>query len=101
MTEETSSSAMAPDSHARQQALLEFAVSQSSAVFYIAELHGVAPVRFISANIETITGHKPEAFLAQADYGDRLVHPEDLENYTAQIASLSSSLVEATRRFQL
>ena len=59
MTEETSNNAMTPASRARQQALLEFAVSQSSAVFYIAELTGDTPTRFISANIETITGHSP------------------------------------------
>ena len=88
MTEETSNSAMAPASRARQQALLEFAVSQSSAVFYIAELGGDTPIRFISANIETITGHKPEDFLADADYGFRHIHPDDLEAYRERIASL-------------
>ena len=89
MTEETSNTAMAPASRARQQALLEFAVSQSSAVFYIAELTGDTPTRFISANVETITGHKPEDFLAEADYGFRHIHPDDLEAYKQRITDLA------------
>ena len=89
MTEETSNSAIAPASRSRQQALLEFAVSQSSAVFYIAELSGDTPIRFISANIETITGHRPDDFLAEADYGYRHIHPDDLGPYKQRIADLA------------
>ncbi|MGI9414227.1 MAG: hybrid sensor histidine kinase/response regulator [Hyphomicrobiales bacterium] len=77
-----------PASRAQQQALLEFAVAQSSVVFYIAELDGDTATKFISSNIETITGHKPEGFLADADYGFRHIHPEDLDAYKEGIASL-------------
>ena len=73
----------APDE--RRQALLEFVVAQSSVVFYIAELEGDTPIRFISSNVETITGHKPADFLADPNYGYRHIHPDDLSGYRARI----------------
>lgn len=65
----------------RQQALLDFAVLQSPAVFYIAALDGDMPIRFISANVEALTGHKVSAFLEDPKYGRRFIHPEDLPAY--------------------
>jgi PAS domain-containing protein len=64
-----------------QRATLDFAVSHSPAIFYVAELAGKQPVRFISANVETITGHKVSAFIADANYGRDFIHPEDLPGY--------------------
>ncbi len=72
----------------RQQALLEFVVAQSSVVFYIADLEGDTPIRFIGSNVETITGHKPEDFLADPNYGYSHIHPDDLEDYRAHIKEL-------------
>ena len=42
----------------KQDALLDYAISHSPAIFYIAELHGDRKVTFISPNIENITGHR-------------------------------------------
>ena len=72
----------------RQQALLEFVVAQSSVVFYIASIEGDTPVRFISPNVETITGHKPADFLADPNYGYRHIHPDDREAYNNEINRL-------------
>ena len=79
----------APDE--RRQALLEFVVAQSSVVFYIAELEGDTPIRFISSNVETITGHKPADFLADPNYGYRHIHPDDLSGYRARIEELKQT----------
>jgi PAS domain S-box-containing protein len=81
MPEHTSDHAITPASEAQQRALLDFAVSQSSAIFYIADLAGDKPVRFISSNVQAITGHKPSAFLQESKYGYRHIHPEDLAGY--------------------
>jgi PAS domain S-box-containing protein len=64
-----------------QRAMLDFAVSHSPAIFYVAELGGKQPIRFISANVEAITGHKVPDFLADANYGRDFIHPEDLPGY--------------------
>jgi PAS domain S-box-containing protein len=75
-------------SNSRRQALLEFAVSQSSAIFYVADLTGERPIRFISSNVEAITGHKPSAFLWEARYGYRHIHPDDLPGYELGLKTL-------------
>jgi len=72
---------IAPVSDAQQRALLEFAVAQSSSVFYIASLSGDTPIRFISSNVETITGHKPSDFLQEANFGYHHIHPDDISGY--------------------
>jgi PAS domain S-box-containing protein len=65
----------------QQQMLLDFAVSHSPAIFYIAELESGLPSKFISSNVETITGHSAASFLTIPGYGRRFVHPDDLPGY--------------------
>lgn len=72
----------------RHQALVDFAVSHSRVIFYIAELGGDKPVSFISSNVETITGHKVSAFYEDRRYGRRFIHPDDVEHYNREIARL-------------
>ena len=85
----------------QQQAILDFAVSQSTAVFYVADFSGERPARFISSNVETITGHDPAAFLAEAAYGRRFIHPDDLETYNQGLDSLVERSSQTTEyRFQ-
>ncbi len=74
-----------------QDALLDYAVRHSPAVFYIAALEGERPVRFISDNIEQVTGHPATAFLADAGFGRRLMHPDDRAAYTATVEHLADS----------
>lgn len=76
------------DATRRRQTLVDFAVSHSRVIFYIAELHGDKPVSFISDNVETITGHKVAEFHADRRYGRRFIHPDDLDRYTAEMARL-------------
>ena len=68
--------------------LLSLAVAQSPTVFYVASLDGAQPIRFISPNIERLTGHPAEAFLGDPGYGRRFIHPEDIEGYRHQLARL-------------
>lgn len=72
----------------RHQALVDFAVSHSRVIFYIAELHGDKPVSFISDNVETITGHKVADFHGDRRYGRRFIHADDLDRYAAEMARL-------------
>ncbi len=72
----------------RQETLLDFAVSQSPAVFYIAALGGERPVRFISANVEALTGHAASAFLEEPRYGRGHIHPDDLPGYDRALDQL-------------
>ena len=73
-------------------ALLDYAVSHSPAIFYVAEYRDDRWVTFfISPNVETITGHKPAAFIDETGFGLSLVHPEDLDSYLEVIASLATS----------
>ena len=71
-------------------ALLDFAASQSPSIFYIGNLAGNASARFISANIEPITGHKQEAFLEQNGFGISQIHPDDREPYLDALAELET-----------
>jgi PAS domain S-box-containing protein len=68
-------------SGAQERALLDFAASHSSVIYYIADLKGIRPVRFVSSNVEAITGHKPAAFLGEARYGLSQIHPDDVPGY--------------------
>lgn len=69
--------------------LLEFAVQQSSVIYYIADFSGNCPVRFISSNVEIITGHKPEDFLRDAKFGRHHLHQDDIDGYINGIGSLA------------
>jgi len=72
-------------------ALLDYAVRHSPAVFYIADLKGQRPVRFISDNVEQMTGHPPADFLASAGFGRDRLHPEDRARYEATVQRLPDS----------
>ena len=79
------------DAARRHQTLVDFAVSHSRVIFYIAELGGDKPVSFISRNIETITGHKVSSFHEDSRYGRRFIHPDDLDHYAREIARLGEA----------
>ncbi|MGI9419160.1 MAG: PAS-domain containing protein [Geminicoccaceae bacterium] len=79
------------------QALLDFAVGQSPAIFYVSDTDGENPVRFISPNVEAITGHKPDAFLKDPNYRRRLIHPDDrpgLSEIQAQLGKHGTQKLE-------
>ena len=64
-----------------RRALLDFAVSQTSTVFYIADIGTGRRTRFISDNVEWLTGHPASAFTDQPGYGTALLHPDDRPAY--------------------
>ena len=86
-------------SPSQQQALLDFAASQTSVIFYIADLTGASPLRFISTNVEAMTGHAVRSFLREADYGRRQIHPDDLPDYERCIEAVKEHGV-ATQEYR-
>lgn len=74
-----------------RRALLDFAVNQSSTIFYIAEPQGQRRTRFISDNIEWLTGHTAEAFTRQPGYGVSLIHPDDRQAYFDAMSRLPAT----------
>ncbi len=70
--------------------ILDFAVSRSPAIFYVADWDEVPYVTFISSNVETITGHSVSAFLDDQDFGRGLLHPDDREAYLRAVRSLKT-----------
>jgi len=86
---------------ARERALLDFAVAHSPTTFYIADAFGDQAVNFISANVETNTGFRPEHFVGQSDFGRSRLHPDDRQTYAASRDRLSTDgRVTRTYRFQ-
>jgi PAS domain S-box-containing protein len=85
--------------NAAQHLLLDFAVSHSPAIFYVADLEGKRPVRFISSNVESITGHKAAAFLEEPGYGRRHIHPEDVAACDRSIGELRAH-GQSTREYR-
>ncbi|MDD9917020.1 MAG: PAS domain-containing protein, partial [Rhodospirillaceae bacterium] len=72
------------------QSLLDYAVSNSPVIFYIAEVGGLQPLKFISSNIEAITGHDPEMFLNTVGARRNLIHPEDLPAFREAVNDLKA-----------
>ena len=58
-----------------RRALLDFAVSQSPAIFYVAEISGEQPVRFISDNVETIASRESDESRSDAAASRRMRPP--------------------------
>lgn len=73
---------------AEQQALLDFALSQSAMVFLLAEIDG--PIRFVSPNVEKLTGHLREAFLSEPGFLVGLIHAEDRARFDEALHRLST-----------
>ena len=89
MPEQTRDRSVQTRHDAQREALLDFAISQSSAIFYIADLEGARPVRFIGENVKALTGHEPEAFLRDLGFGRTLIHPDDVALYQRRVEQLA------------
>lgn len=79
------------DPAATQHELLSFAVSNSQVIFYVADAHGDHAVRFISSNVEPITGHLPDAFRDDPSFGRRQLHPDDIPQFDQALEELKLS----------
>lgn len=80
------------------QALVDFAISQSRAVFYISALekyegeHGPdAPRHFVSNNMKDIIGYEQDLFYDDREFGYSLMHPDDLDSYMKMLAKLKET----------
>ena len=79
-----------PEDEPAGSGLLGLAVASSPTIFYIAGLDGDQPIRFISENVKSLTGHSVESFFKDARYGRDFIHPDDLPGYLASLEELRS-----------
>ena len=80
---------LAPESEDQRRALLDFLVSQTSAVFFIAAREVDRPLRYITANVEAVTGHPASAFLEEPQFFFDHLHPDDRADYRRQRETLA------------
>lgn len=69
--------------------LLRVAVAHSPTIYYVAQFDGSRLTRYISENVEVLTGFAPERFLDNAGFGASLLHPDDRERYHRAIDRLA------------
>ncbi len=70
------------------QELLEEAVEQSPVVYYIADWSSNSDTRYVSANIESLTGKTADEVTATPRFWRRNIHPDDLAKYSNRVSSL-------------
>lgn len=80
--------------------ILDLAVSQSPVIFTVAAYGAPSQVKFISANVERITGHEVTCFLGDPRFIERHVHPNDVAAFAAGGDALRRG-GEATREYRL
>lgn len=73
------------------QALVDFALAGSPTVFFVIEFKHEPRFRYISPNVEQITGIGAAEFLGQDDFASRRVHPQDKDLY---LKTLTTALAE-------
>lgn len=73
-----------------EQLLLEFMLSDSPAIFYVAGADKERAIRFVSPNVETITGHSPDRFLQNPHFKQDLMHPNDRAKLSANTSKANS-----------
>ena len=80
LIEPTEAAAPEPDA-AIPEAVHDYAVSRSPAIFHALDRSQGGRVTFISATVEALTGHHPNAFLADPDFLLQQVHPDDRHGF--------------------
>ncbi|MCH9674695.1 MAG: PAS domain S-box protein, partial [Gammaproteobacteria bacterium] len=76
------------DATSRERRLLDFAAGQSSIVYSIGNVERGKPFSYISKNVETLTGHKVEDFLRDAEFSRQFIHPDDVLTLDASMDQL-------------
>ncbi|MEQ9639262.1 MAG: PAS-domain containing protein [Alphaproteobacteria bacterium] len=71
--------------------LVDFALAGSPTVYFVIEFKHEPRFRYISPNVEQITGIGAVEFLDQEDFASRHVHPQDRDNYKQ---TLTTALAE-------
>ncbi len=59
-------------------------VEQVPAIVYIADFRGDRPFLYVSPHAETLLGYPPEAWVADPDLWEKLLHPDDRERVLAR-----------------
>ncbi|MEE8123442.1 MAG: PAS-domain containing protein, partial [Alphaproteobacteria bacterium] len=76
-----------------EQDWLALAVARSPAIQYIAETNGACEagtaLRFVSENVEALTGHPASAFLKDPALHISCIHPDDRPGYLEGLAALA------------
>lgn len=71
-----------------RQELLEEAVEQSPVIYYIADWGSSTDIRYVSANVESLTGKTADEVTATPRFWRRNIHPDDLAKYSNRVSSL-------------
>jgi len=71
-----------------QRALLDLAVAHAPTIHYVASLQGDQPVKFVSANVEAMTGHRVADLLSDAGHFRAHIHPDDMTALTEKVIQL-------------
>lgn len=71
-----------------RQELLEEAVEQSPVVYYVADWGSSTDIRYVSANVESLTGKTAAEVTATPRFWRRNIHPDDLAKYSNRVSSL-------------
>jgi len=85
---ETGAASSAPGED--QQALLNFAVAHAPTIHYVASLDGNQPCKFVSANVEAMTGHKAADLMSDPGRIRAHIHPDDLPEFADKIDQLAN-----------
>ena len=100
MLEGTGEAALGNKSEIHPEALLEFVGSHTSVIFYVADPVGERPMRYISPNVATVTGHEPQTFLKDPSFATRQIHPDDLTSYENAFRRLMSETTSVTHEYR-
>lgn len=63
----------------RSQQFMEFLLQSSSVVFYTCNMKHSTNISYVSPNVESLLGYKPETIIGAAAFWRRHVHPEECE----------------------
>ncbi|MHB8809861.1 MAG: PAS domain S-box protein [Desulfobulbaceae bacterium] len=65
-------------------------INSSSSVVFIWEALEEWPIRYVSENVQNVFGYLPEEFSSREVTYARLIHPDDLDTYLAEVRNCSS-----------
>ncbi|MCW8924965.1 MAG: PAS domain-containing protein [Xanthomonadales bacterium] len=67
----------------RSRQFMEFLLQSSSVVFYTCNMKHGTTISYVSPNVETLLGYKPETIIGTAAFWRRYVHPEECQHVQA------------------
>jgi diguanylate cyclase (GGDEF)-like protein/PAS domain S-box-containing protein len=73
-----------PDPTGSAEQRYRLLVEQIPAITYIADWGGLRPFLYVSPQAEVLLGYPPEEWVADVEFWDRILHPEDRERVLAE-----------------